>query len=225
MSNFTDKAYESVNSQPFDRYRYMTKGTLEIITGPMFAGKTSALLKKARSFNGEMVLIKPSFDTRYGICEIKTHDGVAAEAFNLTNTNEILNSSAINEAKAVFFDEIQFFTEPYFGGDVIACISTLLNRGLSVVCCGLDLNWKAEPFEIISKLRTIADRYTVLHAKCAVCGEPAIYTFKRGGSQSDIELGAADIYEPRCARHYPFSPAYEPDETTEEPDMKQGELF
>ena len=204
----------------------MTKGTLEIITGPMFAGKTSALLKKARSFNGEMVLIKPSFDTRYGICEIKTHDGVAAEAFNLTNTSEILESQAIEKAQAVFFDEIQFFMEPYFGGDVIACINTLLNRGLSVFCCGLDKNWKGESFEIISKLKTIADRYTVLHARCSVCNEPAIYTYKRGGSTSDIELGAAEIYEPRCAKHYPFSPVYEPEETPQDNvNLKQGNLF
>lgn len=202
----------------------MPKGTLEVITGPMFAGKTSALLKKARSFNGEMVLIKPSFDTRYGICEIKTHDGVSAEAFNLTNTADILDSEAIGKAQAVFFDEIQFFMEPYFQGDIIACIHTLMNRGISVVCCGLDMNWKGDSFEIISKLKAVADRYIVLQARCAVCGEPAIYTYKHGGSGSTIELGAADIYEPRCARHYPFSPVYEPDE--DQPDMtKQGDLF
>ena len=203
----------------------MPKGTLEIIAGPMFAGKTSALLKKARSFDGEMILIKPSFDTRYGICEIKTHDGVAAEAFNLTNTSEILESKAVEKAQAVFFDEIQFFMEPYFGGDVIACISTLIKRGVHVVCCGLDMNWKGEPFEIISKLKTIADRYTVLHAKCSICNEPAIFTYKRGGSKSNIELGAADIYEPRCAKHYPFSPIYEPAETQNDCDSKQGDLF
>ena len=204
----------------------MTRGTLEIITGPMFAGKTSALLKKARAFEGEMVLIKPSFDTRYGICEIKTHDGVAAEAFNLTNTSEILGSNAIEKAKAVFFDEIQFFMEPYFGGDVIACINTLRDRGLSVICCGLDMNWKGEPFEIISKLKTIADRYTVLQARCSVCNEPAIYTYKLGGSKSSIELGAADIYEPRCAKHYPFSPVYESETANESNiDLRQGELF
>ncbi len=203
----------------------MPKGTLEVIAGPMFAGKTSALLKKARSFDGEMVLIKPSFDTRYGICEIKTHDGVAAAAFNLTNTREILESDAVEKAQAVFFDEIQFFIEPYFGGDVIACINTLRNRGLHIVCCGLDMNWKAEPFEIISKLKTIADRYTALQAKCVLCGEPAIFTYKRGGSKSNIELGAADIYEPRCARHYPFSPVYEPFETQDNIDLRQGDLF
>lgn len=203
----------------------MSKGYLEVIAGPMFAGKTSALLKKARAFDGEMVLIKPSFDTRYGICEIKTHDGVAAAAFNLTNTSEILESGAIEKAQAVFFDEIQFFTEPYFGGDIIACIKTLVGRGLHVVCCGLDMNWKGEPFEIISKLKGAADRYTPLQARCALCGEPAIYTYKRGGSKADIELGAADIYEPRCARHYPFSGVYEPDEASENASEKQGDLF
>ena len=76
----------------------MSKGCLEVVTGPMFAGKTSALLRKARAFQGEMVLIKPSFDTRYGICEIKTHDGVAAAAFNLTNTDEILQSDTVGKA-------------------------------------------------------------------------------------------------------------------------------
>lgn len=87
----------------------MPKGTLEVIAGPMFAGKTSALLKKARSFDGEMILIKPSFDTRYGICEIKTHDGVAAEAFNLTNTSEILESDAVEKAQAVFLMKSSFY--------------------------------------------------------------------------------------------------------------------
>lgn len=203
----------------------MRRGTLEVIAGPMFAGKTSILLKKAREFKGEMILIKPSFDTRYGICEIKTHDGVAAEAFNLTNTDEILNSPVIEEAEAVFFDEIQFFMEPYFGGDIILCIKTLLDRGLSVTCCGLDMNWKGEPFEIISKLKAAADKYLPLHARCAVCNEEAIYTYKLGGTDSKIELGAEEMYEPRCARHYPFSPVYEPEETGDNLDSKQGDLF
>lgn len=202
----------------------MSKGCLEVVTGPMFAGKTSALLRKARAFQGEMVLIKPSFDTRYGICEIKTHDGVAAAAFNLTNTDEILQSDTVGKAQAVFFDEIQFFTEPYFGGDIIACIETLTGRRQTVVCCGLDLNWKGEPFDIVSKLKSIADRTVPLQARCAVCGEPAIYTHKRGGSDADIELGAGEIYEPRCAKHFPFSPAFDAEENADT-DSKQGDLF
>ncbi len=203
----------------------MNKGILELITGPMFAGKTSALLKKARNFEGQVALIKPSFDVRYGICEIKTHDGVAATAFNLSNTQEILNSLEKEKARVAFFDEIQFFTEPHFQGDILACIDTLLSRGISVVCCGLDLNWKAEPFEIVAKLKVKANRCTVVCARCAVCNEPAMYTYKQGGSELSIELGAEDIYEPRCAKHYPFSPEYQNGDKQNELDDKQGELF
>ena len=163
----------------------------------------------------------------------KISDSLDEGPFKLINSTYFLYSESsiikcinIKTNKNAFSIEEEYFMEPYFGGDVITCINTLLNRGLSVVCCGLDLNWKNEPFDIISKLRTIADRYTVLHAKCAVCGEPAIYTYKRGGSESNIELGAADIYEPRCARHYPFSPIYEPDDDNQDAsDLKQGDLF
>lgn len=203
----------------------MAKGKLEVIAGPMFAGKTSALLSKARAAKGEILLIKPSFDTRYGICEIKTHDGVSAAAFNLSNTEEILSTPEMNEADAVLFDEIQFFTEPFFGGDIISCIKTLLDRGINVICGGLDLNWKSEPFEIVTNLKKIADKYTQLYARCAVCNEPAIFTYRRSGKGASIELGAEDLYEPRCARHYPFSPVYEPDEKEMADDEKQGDLF
>lgn len=199
-------------------------GTLELIVGPMFAGKTSALLKKAREFKDEMVLIKPSFDTRYGICEIKTHDGVAASAFNLSNTTEILNSPEINNSKAVFFDEIQFFTAPLFDGNIIECIQTLRQRGINITCSGLDLNWKGEAFEIVSQLKKVATIVNSLKARCAKCGEPAIYSHKRTCSGSDIELGASELYEPRCAKHFPFSPVY--DESDENlPDPNQRDLF
>ena len=125
------------------------RGSLEVIAGPMFAGKTSALLKRARAFDGEVVLIKPSFDTRYGICEIKTHDGVCANAFNLTNTEELLDSKIIDAADYILFDEIQFFKAPKFDGDIVECIETLRDRHIDIVCCGLDLNWKAQPFDIV----------------------------------------------------------------------------
>lgn len=203
----------------------MSRGKLEVIAGPMFAGKTSALLAKARAAEGEILLIKPSFDTRYGICEIKTHDGLSAAAFNLSNTDEILAAPEVGHAEAVYFDEIQFFTEPFFGGDIITCINTLLDRGINVICCGLDLNWKGEPFAIVSALRKSADKYTPLYARCAICNEPAMYTYRPSGKGARIELGAEDLYEPRCARHYPFSPVYEPETSEQADDEKQGDLF
>lgn len=199
------------------------RGSLEVIAGPMFAGKTSALLKRARAFDGEVVLIKPSFDTRYGICEIKTHDGVCANAFNLTNTEELLDSKIIDAADYILFDEIQFFKAPNFDGDIVECIETLRDRHIDIVCCGLDLNWKAQPFDIVEKLRAIADKYTPLQARCAVCNAPAPYSHKRLANDKDIELGAEDLYEPRCPKHYPYCDCYE-GETATARDV-QGDLF
>ena len=185
------------------------RGSLEVIAGPMFAGKTSALLARARTLDGEVMLIKPSFDTRYGICEIKTHDGISANAFNLTNTSEILNSKNVDAADYILFDEIQFFKAPNFEGDIIACIETLRDRHINVVCCGLDLNWKGVPFDIVADLRKLADKYTPLLARCAVCNAPAPYSHKRRANNVDIELGAEDLYEPRCPKHYPYCGEYE----------------
>jgi thymidine kinase len=71
------------------------------------------------------------------------------------------------------------------------------------------MNWKGEPFPVFSRLKEVADRIVMLKARCAICNEPAIYTYKKGGSGATVELGAGDIYEPRCARHYPFSLVYE----------------
>lgn len=202
------------------------RGSLEVIAGPMFAGKTSALLKRARTLDGEVVLIKPSFDTRYGICEIKTHDGICANAFNLTNTDEILGSAEIDAADYVLFDEIQFFKAPNFDGDIIECIETLRDRHVNVVCCGLDLNWKAQPFDIVANLRKIADRYVPLFARCAVCNAPAPYSHKRQANEMDIELGAEDLYEPRCPKHYPFCAEYEKGTPSAVPPFgTQGDLF
>ena len=188
----------------------------------MFAGKTSELLARARTLDGEVVLIKPSFDTRYGICEIKTHDGVSANAFNLTNTTEILSSLEIDAADYVLFDEIQFFTPPYFNGDIVECIDTLRERHINVVCCGLDMTWKAEPFDIVAKLKKVADKYTPLFARCSVCGEKAPYSHKLCANDARFELGASDLYEPRCPKHFPFCAEYvgeSPDADEKEPDL------
>lgn len=197
------------------------KGSLEVIAGPMFAGKTSALLAKARTLEGEVVLIKPSFDTRYGICEIKSHDGVSANAFNLTNTSEILDSFEISKADYVLFDEIQFFTEPYFNGDIVECIETLRDRHINIVCCGLDLTWQAEPFKIVEALQKISDKNTPLFARCAVCGADAPYSHKLHANDEKFELGASDLYEPRCPKHFPYCAEYmgEPHTHETEPDL------
>ena len=53
-------------------------GRIEVIFGPMFAGKTTELLRRcqvAESAGRSVMLIKSSSDTRYAAAEAVTHDG------------------------------------------------------------------------------------------------------------------------------------------------------
>ncbi len=177
----------------------MSKGSLEVISGPMFAGKTTKLLERVEKANGNAVLFKPSFDTRYGISEVKTHNGKGAEAISVCNESELV---ADNADSIIFIDEIQFFEKPNFNGDLVECVKSLVDAGHKVICSGLDKTWQDKDFNITKQLADIADTVTKLTAECSVCGKPATKSFKCNGNGSEVELGGADKYEPRCGKHF-----------------------
>uniref|UniRef100_A0A1D1ZK70 Thymidine kinase n=1 Tax=Anthurium amnicola TaxID=1678845 RepID=A0A1D1ZK70_9ARAE len=61
-------------------------GEIHVICGPMFAGKTTALLRRvqAESNGGRTVaLIKSNKDNRYGLDSIVTHDGMRMQCWAL----------------------------------------------------------------------------------------------------------------------------------------------
>ncbi|MGD9638447.1 MAG: thymidine kinase [Alphaproteobacteria bacterium] len=177
----------------------MQEASIEAVVGPMFAGKTTTLISRAEKYSNEAIVFKPSFDTRYALTDIKSHNG---KVFQAVSASSVQDLSVPENIKTVIIDEVQFFTEPYFKGNIINAIMDLKRRGITVICAGLDKNWQGQDFDITSKVINIADRITILKAKCAVCGEPAGYSFKKSGSDAEIELGAADIYEPRCHKHF-----------------------
>ena len=84
----------------------------------------------------------------------------------------------------------------------------LAARGIRVIVAGLDMDWKAQPFEPIPTLMAIAEDVTKHRAICMKCGELATYTQKIGGTDSQIEVGSQDFYEARCRLH--FAPNVEP---------------
>ena len=177
----------------------MQEASIEAVVGPMFAGKTTTLISRAEKYNDDVIVFKPSFDTRYALTDIKSHNGKHFEAISVSNVDEII---VPDNVKTVIIDEIQFFTEPCFKGNIIQKIMKMKYAGITVICAGLDKNWQGEDFAVSSKIINIADRITILKAKCAVCGKPAGYSFKKSGSDAEIELGASDIYEPRCYEHF-----------------------
>lgn len=102
----------------------------------------------------------------------------------------------------ICIDEVQFLTQPYFSDDIIECVRELLREGKEVVVTGLDMDWQGEPFRTTATLAAMADTMIKLTANCTQCGQPATKTFKKLQNSEQIELGATDLYEARCNKHW-----------------------
>lgn len=179
-------------------------GKLTVICGPMFASKTTEILKRilwARNGESKAVLVvKPAFDDRYSTTRIVSHDGLSVEAKAITKWEEVSNLA--HDAEMICIDEVQFLTQPYFSDDIIECVRELLLDGKEVVVTGLDMDWQGEPFKTTATLGAMADNIIKLTANCTQCGQPATKTFKKSQNSEQIELGATDLYEARCNKHW-----------------------
>ena len=176
-------------------------GLLEVICGPMFSGKSTKLQKRllvARDFYGRGVLcLKPAFDTRYGESRVVSHDGKGIEACAIASWPDIPG-----DIRSVFVDEVQFLAAPLFSGDAVAGIKDLLSRGIDVTACGLDCDWKGDPFHVTASLAAMADKLDKRTARCTVCNSPATKTFKKVPNAELVELGEKELYEARCNGHW-----------------------
>lgn len=167
-------------------------GTLEVITGPMFAGKTQALLARVRLASSRGLrtgLYKPSTDTRVAAAEVKTHAGDRMAAEWCTPDGSAIDPSL----DLIALDEVQFF-EPHIVPFLLACVKS----GSSVVVAGLDLTSAGEPFGPMPALMAVADHIEKLTAPCGVCGGVGTRSYRRSTSTDTILIGGADLYEPRC---------------------------
>jgi Thymidine kinase len=186
----------------------MSYGSLTLVCGPMYAGKTTEMLKRvlwARNGQGLHVRVfKPAFDNRYSETEIVSHDGLRTTAENLTTLPPLDDMQGVD---LVVLDEVQFMMEPYVSGDTVSWVRGCLGRGIDVVAGGLDLDINGVPFAITASLAAMADEIIKARANCTVCGRPASKTHRSttGHHAADgphIELGATDKYEARCNQHW-----------------------
>lgn len=193
-----------------------------VIAGPMFAGKTTALIRAIEAAVAEgarpVAIFKPSVDQRYVGDAIVSHDGQSWTARPVDRVAALLDEIArvvgpSPRSVHVFMDEVQFFDAPHFDAPLHAVVQGLLAEGHPVTCAGLDLDWRGQPFEVTARLLAMADAVTKLKARCAVSGLPATKSFKKAGGSDVVEIGGGDVYEPRANRHFvpvdPASPAVE----------------
>lgn len=166
--------------------------TLYFITGCMHAGKSSALQSIQTSLDEDMYdTYRPAFDTPRG-------DKLSLKAKKILSVADITSTKPI-----VFFDEVQFFTEPLFDGDFVSIIKGL-SQIKDVYCAGLDRDYKGEPFKVSDKLLGVADEVMILYANCDICGghKQASRTIKIGGDIGKTFEVGSDIYSVVCEKCY-----------------------
>lgn len=178
-----------------------SQGHIEIITGPMFSGKTEELIrrvKRASIAKQKVQIFKPALDTRYSETKIISHSSLSVISTPLKKASEVFEHLHPT-TRVVAFDEVQFFDSK-----VIEIIEKLADMGLRVICAGLDLDFKARPFPIMPHLLCIADEVQKIHAICTVCGAQATRSQRLSTtlSQEQVELGSQESYEARCRAHY-----------------------
>ena len=154
------------------------RGNLETIVGAMFAGKTSELLKRilwAKHQNKKIVVIKPSIDNRYSNEKIITHNDLSHECYAMSNWETTLKKFIFNKSKVdmVFLDEIQFMDTH----DTLKNVENILNKGIDVVCAGLDQDSRGKPWETSSMLLGLSDKIVKIYGFCNVCGLEATKTY------------------------------------------------
>lgn len=179
------------------------RGTLETIVGAMFAGKTSELLKRilwAKHQEKKILVIKPSIDNRYSEKLIITHNNLSHECYTMENwnlTNKEYEFSK-NFFDVIFLDEVQFMDT----SQTIENVENILHKGIDVVCAGLDQDSRGKPWETSSFLLGLSDKITKIYGFCNVCGLEATKTYRKTEGGERTQVGAANIYEPRCLKHW-----------------------
>jgi thymidine kinase len=182
-----------------------THGSIEVITGSMFSGKTDELirrLRRARIARQGVQVFKPAIDTRYAVEKVTSHAGSEFEATPVAAAADIA-ALIQSETTVVALDEAQFF-----GPEVCELCRELAARGIRVIVAGLDQDFRGEPFGPMPQLLALAEDVDKLHAICAVCGDEASRTQRLINGQPAnydepvIVVGASELYEARCREHH-----------------------
>tara|TARA_Y100000590_G_scaffold468055_1_gene649179 strand:- start:340 stop:891 length:552 start_codon:yes stop_codon:yes gene_type:complete len=179
------------------------RGTLETIVGAMFAGKTSELLKRilwAEHQGKKILVLKHKIDNRYSEALISTHNNLNHECFPMANWKEVKKKFNLkkNNFDVIFIDEVQFMDSK----ETILNVENLLNVGIDVFCSGLDQDSRGKPWETSSLLLGLSDKITKIYGFCNVCGLEATKTYRKIKGGKRTQVGASNIYEPRCLKHW-----------------------
>ncbi len=172
-------------------------GWVEIVSGPMFSGKSEELirrLRRARIARKRVQVFKPTLDDRYSLDEIVSHGDQRMKSDVVQSAKEILDKIDWR-TQVIGVDESNFF-----GPDLVDVASQLADSGKQVIIAGLDTDYLGRPFPPMPDLLCLAESITKMLAICMRCGNPAKHTQRLVESNDLIVVGATGMYEARCRR-------------------------
>ena len=173
-------------------------GSIEVICGSMFSGKTEELirrLKRAQFAKQKVEIYKPCIDVRYSEDQVVSHDSHSIPSTPIDSPASMLLLSS--DVEVVGIDEAQFFDET-----LVEVVQTLANRGIRVIIAGLDTDFLGKPFGPMPSLMAVAEDIQKVHAICVKCGSPANHSHRLVKNDALVVLGEKDEYEPLCRHCY-----------------------
>ena len=189
MSELINKHHESI-------------GYLELIIGPMYAGKSTELIRiinRYKCLKKNIIIVNHSLNNRYGSCGLTTHNKECVDNCIIVDKLSNIDNEIIDNTHVIIIEELQFFQDAY---------DTVINwcdiKHKTVIAAGLDGDFLKNPFGDVLRLIPHAEKVTKLSALCKKCGNGTLAHFtKRITSDCQTTLvGSDDVYEAVCRKHF-----------------------
>lgn len=178
--------------------REHTAGSIEVVCGCMFSGKTEELIRRLRRASiarQKVEIFKPAIDVRYDEEDVVSHNKTAIRSTPVQFASDII--LLCGDSDVVGIDEAQFFDD-----QIVDVCRKLANNGKRVIVAGLDMDSNGNPFGPMPNLLAIAEFVTKLHAICTISGSLASFSYRLTDSEKTVELGEQDIYQARNRKYF-----------------------
>ena len=173
-------------------------GSIEVICGSMYSGKTEELLRRIKRANYAKQTIevyKPIIDNRYDNKNVVSHNANSINATAIKKASDIFHLT--KNPNVIGIDEVQFFNN-----DIIEVCTKLANNGVRVILSGLDMDYLGKPYGPMPTLLSIAESITKLHAICFRCSKLANHTHRTTKEKKLISVGEKEKYIALCRTCY-----------------------
>lgn len=200
-------------------------GYLIVVTGPMFAGKTTRLgeflkhkkiVVSNKQDSKEEVIITFDKIKVYNNIRDKTRRGedpaivthsnkrYPAEWLGNLEIEKLMRDgiSSLKKYNLIIIDEAQFFRHQ----TIIAFVEVLLDANIHVCIAGLAQDSFGHPFGAMGDLMAMADKIYLEKAKCSICKMQATRTQRLVKNDNIILVGGEKMFEPRCIKHWTKNP-------------------